>query len=200
MNCITYENNTIMINFFHLFLYVICFSRIEAYKSDIDYTKIFIPKGIPFGLPAETKFLITNVTGSSYFTSDSKYNCNNSHQYDWNKLTGISFTPWRTDIDALMVAWRYLIKTNEFQVAPYYNVHMARILPLFNETITVKENDPFNFFVDYNGVKLSYHDQIIYKPKPNDLIPNFYLSFRVLTWFGGSSLPPSDIYLYINYQ
>jgi hypothetical protein len=98
-----------------------------------------------------------------------------------------------------MIAWRYLINSNEFQIGPYYNVKSSRILPQLNETIIIKENDPFYFFIDYNGIYISYHNNIIYKQKPQDLITNYYLSTRISTWFGGSSLPPNDIYLFLKF-
>lgn len=181
-------------NFFFLFLLLLIN---QSYSSCENYTEIFIPKGIPFSFPLEYKFFLTNVTGSAYFTNDTKYNCNSSHQYDWNKLTGISFTPWRHDIDSMMIAWRYIIKTDSFEIGPFYNVDLERIMPLINETVVIKINDPFIFFINYDGVYIKYNDKTVYKPKPVKLKPEFYLSVRVDTWFGGSSLPPSDIYLYL---
>ncbi len=169
-------------------------------QRDDDYVKIFIPKNVPFGFPIETKFFVERVQGSSYFTDETKYNCNSSHQYDWNKLTGISFTPWRTDIDALMIAWRYLIKTDTFEIAPYFNVKTARILPNANQTLIVEKNVPFKFYVDYKGINIVTENKSLYTPKPSDLETNFYLSFRISTWFGGSSLPPNDIYLYLRFD
>lgn len=165
-----------------------------------DYVKVFIPKNVPFGIPLQLKFFVENVSGSAYFTNESKYNCNSSHQYDWNKLAGISFTPWRTDTDALMIAWRYLHKTDVFEIAPYFNVNTARILPNANETLVVSENTPFEFELNYKGISITTATKTLYTPKPEDLETNFWLSFRVLTWFGGSSLPPNNIYLYLHYD
>ena len=182
---------------FVLFLSFISNTDANDIYENKNYTEIFIPKGIPFGLPLGYKFFLMNVTGSAYFTQKTKYNCNSSHQYDWNKLTGVSFTPWLHNIDAMMVAWRYLIKTDTFEIGPYYNVNLANIMPQADETLIVKENEPFKFLIDYDGISIYYGGKSVYKPKPVSLKPDYYLSVRVDTWFGGSSLPPSDIYLYL---
>jgi hypothetical protein len=180
-----------------MFKYFILFFLLCVTSQAIEYQKIFIPEGVPFSLPQQFKYFVKVVDGSSYFTNETKYDCGNSHQYDWNKLTGISFTPWRPDTDALMVAWRYLIKNDVFEIAPYYNVKTARILPLKNESLTVDTNKPFKFYVDYYGISVSNGTASIFKPKPNDLNTTEWLSFRISTWFGGSSLPPNNIFLYL---
>lgn len=180
---------------FLFFLFLLC-----SFGNTIDtnYTRIFIPKGIPFSFPLEYKFWVKQVSGSAYFTDESTYNLQNSHQLDWNKLTGISFTPWRTDTDALMIAWRYNVKYDYFEIAPYFNVKTARILPLKNETIIIEKYNPFSFQINYKGISINYFNQSIIKEKPIDLVTRFITSFRVITWFGGSELPPCDIYLYLN--
>jgi hypothetical protein len=184
--------------FYKSFLLLLLFALCSIGNTiDVNCTHIFIPKGIPFSFPLEYKFWVNQVSGSAYFTNETCYNLQNSHQHDWNKLTGISFTPWRTDTDALMVAWRYNVKYDYFEISPYFNVKTARILPLQNETIIIEKYNPFSFQIDYKGISINYFNQYIYKEKPIDLVTRYLTSFRVITWFGGSALPPCDIYLYL---
>jgi hypothetical protein len=70
-----------------------------------------------------------------------------------NKLTGISFNFLRPDQNALMVAWRYNVADNDFEIAPYYNVDLARILPNEStEVIKIPIGQTFDFTVNYSGI------------------------------------------------
>ena len=160
--------------------------------------KFVIFKYIPFSFPRRPAFFVKTVTGSAMFTENSIYNLNSADQYDWNKLTGISFDFFRPDKNALMVAWRYNVADNDFEIAPYYNVDLARILPNEQtEVIKVPIGQSFNFTVDYSGITLTYGNQTVFKPIPADLPTNQLTAFRVQPWFGGTSLPPNTLSLYL---
>jgi hypothetical protein len=165
--------------------------------------KFVIFKNIPFSFPRTPAFFVKNVTGSAMFTDSSIYDLHSVDQYDWNKLTGISFNFFHPDQNALMVGWRYNVADNDFEIAPYYNVDFARILPNENpndpnnEVIKVPIGQSFNFAVDYSGITLTYGNQTVFKPIPADLPTNQLTAFRIQPWFGGTSLPPNRLSLYL---
>lgn len=160
--------------------------------------QISIFKNLPFSLPRMPAFFITKVSGNAMLTENTIYDLKTVDQYDWNKLTGISFNILRPDQNALMVAWRYNVDSKQFEVAPYYNVDLARILPSDSEIIPVPVGQTFTFSVDYSGITVSYGATSVFKPIPADLHPNRWTAFRVHTWFGGTSLPPRSLTLYLN--
>jgi hypothetical protein len=160
--------------------------------------KFVIFKNIPFSFPRRPAFFVKTVTGTAMFTEQSIYDLHSVDQYDWNKLTGISFTFLRPDKNALMVAWRYNVADNDFEVAPYYNVDLARILPdEQTEVIKVPIGESFGFTVDYSGITLTYGNKTVFKPIPAELPTNQLTAFRVQPWFGGTSLPPTTLSLYL---
>ncbi len=156
-------------------------------------TITILPK-IPPGLPLTMKPWVKKVTGSATFTDRSVYDLHSVDQYDWNKLSGISFAI-PGDVNSTMVAWRYNVDSGNFEIAPFFNVDRARILPVPSEVITVPIGQSFDFAVDYNGITISYGDQTVYKATPAGLTPNFWTSYRTSVWFGGTSLPPKVIKL-----
>ncbi|WP_328356121.1 hypothetical protein OG976_26775 [Mycobacterium sp. NBC_00419] len=160
--------------------------------------QISIFKNLPFSLPRMPAFFVTKVSGNAMLTDNTVYDLHDVDQYDWNKLTGISFNILRPDQNALMVAWRYNVDAKQFEIAPYYNVDLARILPTQSEIIPVPIGQTFTFSVDYNGITVSYGNSSVFKQIPPDLHPNQLTAFRVHTWFGGTSLPPRSLTLYLN--
>lgn len=163
--------------------------------------KFVIFRYIPFSLPRWPRFFDKNVTGSAMFTEDSIYDLQSVDQYDWNKLTGISFNFLRPDKNALMVAWRYNVAENVFEIAPYYNVDLARILPdEQTEVIKVPIGQSFDFAVDYSGITLTYGSETVFKGIPPNLPTNRWTAFRIQPWFGGTSLPPNRISLYLKFD
>jgi len=156
--------------------------------------KFVIFKYIPFSFPRRPAFFVKTVTGSAMFTENSIYDLHSVDQYDWNKLTGISFNFLRPDKNALMVAWRYNVADNDFEIAPYFNVNLARILPNEQtEVIKVPIGQSFDFTVDYSGITLTDGNQTVFKPIPADLPTNQLTAFRVQPWFGGTSQPPNTL-------
>ncbi|TDO12062.1 hypothetical protein EV580_3786 [Mycobacterium sp. BK086] len=154
-------------------------------------------KGQHVALPPQIVFFVKQVAGKATFTENSVYDLHNVDQYDWNKLTGISFTLLHPDDDALMVAWRYNVDTNMFEVGPYYNMDFARIMPADDEIISVPVDETFTFNVDYQGITVQYGDTVVYKPIPEGLHPNQFSAFRIFSWFGGTSVAPRTISYYM---
>ena len=156
-------------------------------------TITILPK-IPLGLPPTILPWVKQVNGFGTFTKNSVYDLHSADQYDWNKLSGISFSI-PGDVNSTMVAWRYDVSSGNFEVAPFFNVDKARILPTPAEVIAVPIGDTFDFHVDYDGITISYGDKTVYKATPQGLTPNFWTSYRTSVWFGGTSLPPNLIQL-----
>lgn len=170
-------------------------SVVPAGYSPLDRIVTF--KNFPLALPPQTVFFVKQVAGKATFTENSVYDLHNVDQYDWNKLTGISFTFWHPDDNAIMIAWRYNVDSEMFEIGPYYNVGFARIMPTDDEIISVPLGATFTFDADYNGITLQYGDTVVYKPIPEGLHPNQLSAFRINSWFGGTSLPPKTISYYM---
>ena len=146
------------------------------------------------------------MTGTGTFTSDSVYNLGDEDQYDWNKFTGIAFTPMEPDRDSVMVGWRYNLTTGEFEIAPFYNVNKERILPNENplspdyEVISVPVDQPFSYTVNYTGVTISCGGTTVFKPFPTGLTANIWTAARVSGWFGGNENAPRTLSYYITFD
>ena len=174
-------------------------ARVTFPWSDPRGRQITIYKGTHFAIPNSFGYFIQQTVGTGTFISNSAYDLKDIDQYDWNKFTGIAFTPLEPDRDAAMVGWRYNLTTLEFEIAPFYNVNKARILPNENplspgyEVISVPVGETFEFAVDYSGITLSYGGRTVYKPYPSGLTPNVWTAARVSGWFGGNEVAPRTL-------
>lgn len=158
--------------------------------------RITIYKGTHFVIPNRWAVWITKDSGGATFTADSAYDLKDEDQLDWNKLAGITFTPWRPDRNSSMVVWRYNLQSGAFEIGPFFNVDFRYVFPTEDEVITVPVNETFSYSVDYDGITVSYGDRTVYKATPAELTPNFWTSARVTGWFGGSEVAPRTISYY----
>jgi hypothetical protein len=157
---------------------------------------ITIYKGTHFVIPNQWALWVTKDSGEATFTADSAYDLKDEDQYDWNKLAGITFTPWRPDRNSSMVVWRYNLQNGMYEIGPFFDVDFAYVFPAEDEIITVPADQTFTYSVDYNGISVSYGGQTVYKSTPADLTPNFWTSARVTGWFGGSEVAPRTVSYY----
>ena len=157
---------------------------------------ITIYKGTHFVIPNRWTLWVTKESGDATFTADSAYDLGDEDQYDWNKLAGITFTPWRPDRNSSMIVWRYNLQNGMYEIGPFFNVDFAYVFPTDDEIITVPADETFTYTVDYNGITVSYGGQTVYKPTPANLMPNFWTSARVTGWFGGSEVAPRTVSYY----
>jgi hypothetical protein len=163
--------------------------------------RITVLKGVHFVLPQSWAFFVKQVAGSGTFTTDSVYDLKNVDQYDWNKFTGIAFSPLQHDRNSVMVGWRYNLTTQQFEIAPFYNVNKERILPNEQtEVISVPPGETFTYKVDYTGVTISYGDKTVFKPYPPGLTPNIWTATRVSGWFGGNEVAPRTLTYYLKFR
>jgi hypothetical protein len=159
--------------------------------------QITIYKGTHFAIPNNGGYFITRTVGTGTFTTNSAYDLKDVDQFDWNKFTGITFTPLEPDYNAAMVGWRYNLTTQEFEIGPYYNLDKARLSPNANEVISVPAGETFQFNVDYSGITLTYGDRTVYKPYPPGLTANVWTAARVSGWFGGNEVAPRTVSYYL---
>ena len=156
--------------------------------------QITIYKGTHFAIPNSFGYFITETVGTGTFTSNTVYDLTDVDQYDWNKFTGIAFTPLEPDRNSAMVGWRYNLRTQEFEIAPFYNVDKVRILPNeATEVISVPPGETFTFDVNYTGITLGYDGKTVTKPYPVGLTPNVWTAARVSGWFGGNEVAPRTV-------
>ena len=157
---------------------------------------ITIYKGTHFVIPNRWALWVTKDSGGATFTADSAYDLKDADQLDWNKLAGITFTPWRPDRNSSMVVWRYNLQNGTYEVGPFFNVDFRYVFPTTDEIITVPVDQTFTYSVDYGGISVTYGDRTVSKSTPADLKPNFWTSARVTGWFGGSEVAPRTISYY----
>jgi hypothetical protein len=157
---------------------------------------ITIYKGTHFVIPNRWALWVTKESGDATFTADSAYDLKDEDQYDWNKLAGITFTPWRPDRNSSMVVWRYNLQNAMYEIGPFFNVDFAYVFPDDEQIITVPADQMFSYTVDYNGISVSYGDITVHKANPVELKPNFWTSARVTGWFGGSEVAPQTVSYY----
>ena len=155
--------------------------------------QITIYKGTHFAIPNNGGYFITQTVGTGTFTTNSAYDLKDVDQFDWNKFTGITFTPLEPDYNAAMVGWRYNLTTQEFEIGPYYNLDKARLSPNANEVISVPAGETFEFNVDYSGITLHYGGKMVSKQYPPGLVANVWTAARVSGWFGGNEVAPRTI-------
>jgi hypothetical protein len=157
---------------------------------------ITIYKGTHFVIPNRWALWVTKESGEATFTADSAYDLKDEDQYDWNKLAGITFTPWRPDRNSSMVVWRYNLQNGMYEVGPFFNVDFNYVFPDDDQIITVPADQMFSYTVDYDGISVSYGGITVHKSTPVDLKPNFWTSARVTGWFGGSEVAPRTVSYY----
>ena len=156
-----------------------------------------IYKGTHFVIPSAPAIWITSDSGDATFTADSAYDLKDADQHDWNKLSGLTFTPLEPNRNAAMVVWRLNNVTDPyFEVGPFFNDEYAYVFPTDEQIIRVPAGATFSYYVDYAGITISYGGMTVYKPYPSDLIPNFWTSARVIGWFGGNEVAPSTVSYY----
>ncbi len=156
-----------------------------------------IYQGTSFVIPNRWALWVTEESGEATFIADSAYDLKDEDQFDWNKLAGITFTPWRPERNASMVVWRYNLTSGMFEVGPFFDVEFAYVFPTDEEIITIPVDQTFSYTVDYDGISVSYGDRTVYKATPADLQPNFWTSARVTGWFGGSEVAPRTVSYYL---
>ena len=121
-------------------------------------------------------------------------------QWDYNKLTGITFSPLNPLNNTAMVGWRHNPQSSYIELVPYWHVNKKRF---FKEKpfLTVQPNE--NFIVEIIADKIKNEVTIIIKTKKNilketmtfDKIPDS--ASLIHPYFGGTSRAPSAMELYL---
>ena len=171
----------------------------SLFGSDPRGRLITIYKGTHFAIPNSFGYFTQSVRGTGTFTTDTASDPGDEDQHDWHQSTAIPLPPLAPGRHPVRVGWRYNLTSQEFEIAPFYNVDKKRILP--NETtevISVPAGQAFSFAVDYNGVTISYGGKTVYKPFPTGLTPNVWTAARVSGWFGGNEVAPRTVSYYLN--
>lgn len=160
-----------------------------------------ILKGNHLATPIITKPWRRKVAGVLWFTEESVYDLETADQFDWNKVTGISFNPIRPDWNSLMVAWRYNVKSKLFEVSAFFNRSGERLTAEVMKTryFKIGVNKPVEFEVDYSGVSLRISnpesitgEETIYVRNPG-VKTSYLTSFTNNPWFGGNRPAPKEI-------
>jgi hypothetical protein len=173
-------------------------SKVTFPWSDPRGRQITIYKGTHFAIPNSFGYFVTQTVGTGTFTANSAYDLTDVDQYDWNKFTGIAFTPLEPDRNSAMVGWRYNLTRQEFEIAPFYNVDKVRILPNeVTEVVSVPVGQTFTFDVNYTGITVAYGDKTVFKPYPPGLTANIWTAARVSGWFGGNEVAPRTVSYYL---
>lgn len=142
----------------------------------------------------------------SHFDKTCCYYINDEHgkmhvdQWDYNKLVGITFTPFNPLSNTAMVGWRHNPKTKLFELVAYWHVGDKRF---FNEKkfLTVKPDEMFEIEISINKPKkevticLKTQKDQLNETKTYQNIP--LLSSLIQPYFGGTSRAPNAMYLFV---
>jgi hypothetical protein len=156
-----------------------------------------IYQGTHFAIPNPWRLWLTRVEGEATFTENSTYDLLDEDQKDWNKLTGITWTPLMPNYDAAMVVWRYNLDNSMFEVGPFFNDATGFVFPTPQEVISVPAGAEFGYAVDYDGIAVTYGGLTVRKARPEEIVPNFFTSALITGWFGGSEVAPRTISYHI---
>ena len=121
-------------------------------------------------------------------------------QWDYNKLTGITFSPLNPLNNTAMVGWRHNPQSSLVELVPYWHVNKERF---FKEKpfLTVQPNE--NFIVEFIADKIKKEVTILIKTKNNTLKETkIYENIRnnaslIHPYFGGTSRAPNPMELYL---
>lgn len=119
-------------------------------------------------------------------------------QYDWLKLSGVTFTPWFTHGNTAMVGWRYNHKKDSFELNTYFHVKGGTFFT-DNPHICVGVNEDFITEIELTETCKEIAVRII---TPRDTLTSArqYPYFRkwicfIHPFFGGTAKAPHNIYL-----
>ncbi len=153
-----------------------------------------------FSTPRCPKFFLRSINGSVKFTN-CVYQLDKGDQYDWNKLTGISFNPLNPAQNAIMVGWRWNPTINKVQVCAYFNVNGTIVSPeiVLGPILNANPTDLVNFEINYNKVTIWVGNEKIEVDVPKALKKSYLTSFRIQPYFGGNRPAPNDLELNLNF-
>jgi hypothetical protein len=120
-------------------------------------------------------------------------------QWDYNKLTGFTFTPTNPLNTTAMVGWRYNPNTRVFELVPYWHIHKTR---LFDEKrfVTALHDEDIHITMIPNFEK----NEVTIIIKTQNGVLTDTQKFKKLAqrgsiiqpYFGGTSSAPNDMHLY----
>lgn len=132
------------------------------------------------------------------FTDSCKYDLGNIDNYDWNKLTGISFNLIDARVNSVMTGWRYDIKDDNFELCLYSHVNCS-FNPPAESFCSVKSNEKFKVrFLFRKDEKKVYMEVSFPESDKNKVIKEvdfekFGICREINTWFGGTSKAPHNM-------
>lgn len=155
-----------------------------------------INKNQHFSSPRCPKFLVRSINGSVKFTK-CVYELDQGDQYDWNKLTGISFNPLNPSQNAIMVGWRWNPIFKKVQVCAYFNVNGTIVSPELGMSpiLNVNPTDLVYFEINYDKVTIWCGNEKIEVDVPKGMSKRYLTSFRIQPYFGGNRTASEDIEL-----
>jgi hypothetical protein len=120
-------------------------------------------------------------------------------QWDYNKLTGITFTPYYPQGNTAMVGWRYNPHTAVFELVAYWHLNYTRF---YNDKafVTVKVDEPFTIEVITHFKK---NQVTIALKTPHGQLADTKSFLRVPRrasmihpYFGGTSQAPKEMFVF----
>ncbi len=150
-------------------------------------------------LPDTLRWLCRFDKSCCYYINDEKGKMQED-QWDYNKLTGITFSPFNPFNNTAMVGWRHNPQTLLFEMIPYWHVSKKRFFK-DDPHLTVQPDE--NFIVEFITNKLKKEVTIVIKTKKNTLketksfekIPDN--ASLIHPYFGGTSRAPCAMELYL---
>ncbi|MGB0925526.1 MAG: hypothetical protein ACPGTS_02355 [Minisyncoccia bacterium] len=128
------------------------------------------------------------------FHESCRYDHGNDDQFDWNKLTGITFS-----IDPLqetvMLAWRYNVEKGMIELAAYYHVKGDRRFSDVLATVRIGETASATISVDYKRKQYTVETTVDFESNLSyrSFSHNRKLARRIQPWFGGNKPAPQTM-------
>ena len=119
-------------------------------------------------------------------------------QWDYNKLTGVSFSVFSPHINTAMVGWRFNPKTFNFELVPYWHISHKRFFKE-NPFVSVLANESFTVEMQMDYVKKRV--KTIIKSGKNELVETQQFAklpkqaVLIHPYFGGNKTAPKAMFL-----
>lgn len=137
---------------------------------------------------------------SCYYTIKDKKGQLDIDQWDFNKLTGISFNTFNPLANTAMIGWRYNPNTHYIELLPYWHIQKKRF---FEEAKVINVLANEIFIVEIVTKRLKNEVEIIIKTpqgtlKESQIFQNIPTQATLIQpYFGGTSPAPSAMQLYL---
>jgi hypothetical protein len=132
------------------------------------------------------------------FDDSARYDHGDNDQYDWNKLTGLSYSLLNSHYNSAMVSWRYNLDRKTIELSAYY--HKSKIVIRRQPLLEVNVHDTFYTEIIPNTLDSTIIVRVSTAATTAEDTLKYNISLdqdsrEIWPWFGGNKEAPLDITL-----